>query len=104
MGGFGSPWHWLVIGVVALLLFGNRLPEVARSLGRAFNEFKRGLREVGDEMGRESDGESDRRRDRIEGPPTDDADHRVEHDETPDPYGPSESSRSKESAENSKQD
>ncbi len=48
--GFGSAWHWIVIGLVALLLFGGRLPEVARSLGRAFNEFKRGLKDVGDEL------------------------------------------------------
>jgi sec-independent protein translocase protein TatA len=41
-----SPWHLLLIGVVAILLFGNRLPEVARSLGRSVNEFKRGLKEV----------------------------------------------------------
>lgn len=54
MGGF-SPIHWIVIGVVALLLFGNRLPEVARSLGRAWNEFKRGLRDVGDELGKEDE-------------------------------------------------
>jgi len=45
-----SPTHILVIGVVALLLFGNRLPEVARSLGRALNEFKRGLKDVGDDI------------------------------------------------------
>lgn len=44
-----SPLHLLVVGVVALLLFGNRLPEIARGLGRSFNEFKRGLREVGDD-------------------------------------------------------
>jgi len=43
-----SPWHLLLIGVVAILLFGNRLPEVARSLGRSVNEFKRGLKEVKD--------------------------------------------------------
>ena len=45
-----SPTHMLVILVVALLLFGNRLPEVARSFGRAINEFKRGLREVESEI------------------------------------------------------
>lgn len=45
-----SPLHWIVIGVVALLLFGNRLPEVARSIGRAINEFKKGMREVNDEL------------------------------------------------------
>ncbi len=58
-GGF-SPIHWLVIGVVALLLFGNRLPEVARSMGRAFNEFKRGLREVGDDLEKPREGGSEK--------------------------------------------
>jgi sec-independent protein translocase protein TatA len=45
-----SPTHMIVIAIVALLLFGNRLPEIARGLGRAINEFKRGLKEVGDDM------------------------------------------------------
>lgn len=49
LNGF-SPWHLMLVGVVALLLFGNRLPEVARSLGRSMNEFKRGLKEVDDEF------------------------------------------------------
>ena len=36
----------LVVGVVGLLLFGaNRIPEVARSLGRSLNAFKAGLKE-----------------------------------------------------------
>lgn len=47
--GMFSPWHLLIIGVVALLLFGNRLPEVARSMGRAINEFKRGLKDLPDD-------------------------------------------------------
>ncbi len=50
MGGFLSPWHWLFILVIAVLLFGNRLPEIARSLGRSVNEFKRGLNEVKDQI------------------------------------------------------
>ena len=49
MGGF-SYIHWLVIAAVALLLFGNRLPDVARSLGRSVNEFKKGLKEVKDDL------------------------------------------------------
>ncbi len=39
----------LVILAIALLLFGgSRLPELARSLGRARVEFKRGMREEED--------------------------------------------------------
>ncbi|MEW6741966.1 MAG: twin-arginine translocase TatA/TatE family subunit [Planctomycetota bacterium] len=35
----------LVILAVVLLLFGGRIPSVARSLGRGITEFKRGIRE-----------------------------------------------------------
>lgn len=41
--------EWLVIGLVALLLFGKRLPGVARSLGQAMHEFKSGLSGMGEE-------------------------------------------------------
>jgi len=37
------PEQWLLIAVVALLLFGKRLPEVGRSLGKGIIEFKKGL-------------------------------------------------------------
>jgi len=39
--------HWeLLIGLgVALLLFGNRLPGVLRSLGTSIKEFKKGIDE-----------------------------------------------------------
>lgn len=36
----------VLILLVALLLFGRRLPEVGRSLGQGLVEFKRGLRDV----------------------------------------------------------
>jgi len=36
----------VIIGLVALIFFGGRLPEVARSLGRSFTSFKRGLKDV----------------------------------------------------------
>ncbi|MED4602482.1 twin-arginine translocase TatA/TatE family subunit [Paenibacillus validus] len=36
-----SPWHIILIAVVLLLLFGpNKLPELGRSFGKMFREFK----------------------------------------------------------------
>lgn len=42
MFGLG-PQEILIIGVVAVLLFGSRLPAMARSVGKAVVEFKKGL-------------------------------------------------------------
>lgn len=48
---FGSsPWEMIIVGIVALLLFGKRLPEVARSLGKGITEFKKGVRGIEDEV------------------------------------------------------
>jgi sec-independent protein translocase protein TatA len=41
-----------IIGVIALLLFGKRLPEVARSMGKGIVEFKKGIAGVEDEVNR----------------------------------------------------
>ena len=51
--GILSTSHLLIIGVVALLLFGNRLPSVMRSLGQGISEFKRGLDGVQSEVTKE---------------------------------------------------
>ena len=35
----------LIVGVIAMLLFGHRLPSMMRSLGSGVSEFKKGLSE-----------------------------------------------------------
>lgn len=40
-----SAWHLLIFGLVVLLLFGNRLPDTMRNLGKSMTEFKKGVRE-----------------------------------------------------------
>ena len=48
--------EWIIIAVVALLLFGgSQLPKLARSIGQAQKEFKKGLAEGEAEDGKTSD-------------------------------------------------
>jgi len=42
--GFG-PGQLLIVLVIVLLLFGNRLPQVMRGLGSGMRQFKKGLEE-----------------------------------------------------------
>lgn len=49
MFGIG-PTEMLIVGIIAVILFGNRLPSVARSLGKSMTEFKKGMREFENEM------------------------------------------------------
>ena len=42
--------EWILIAIFGLLLFGKRLPEVSKSLGRSIVEFKKGLSGVEEEI------------------------------------------------------
>ena len=45
-----GPWEMIFLVVVCVLLFGRRLPEVGRSIGKGIVEFKKGLRGIEDEV------------------------------------------------------
>ena len=42
--------HLLVVSVIVLLLFGNRVPQVMRSLGEGLGEFNKGLKSLGNSV------------------------------------------------------
>ena len=45
----------LVFAIVAILLFGGELPEIARKVGRGVTDFKRGMSQHMDEIRDDSD-------------------------------------------------
>jgi len=49
---FGMPgWQeMLILAVIGILIFGKRLPEVGRSIGRGIVEFKKGLAGIDEEV------------------------------------------------------
>ena len=49
LGSLG-PMEMAIIGAVCLLIFGNRLPSVMRSLGQSVTEFKKGISGVQDDI------------------------------------------------------
>ncbi len=67
---FGIPGgvEWIVIVLIALLLFGRRLPDVARSVGKSIIEFKKGMKDVRDNIDEAASLDSEPKR-RIENKP-----------------------------------
>ncbi len=47
-----APWHWAIVLIVLVLLFGSkRLPDAARGVGRSLRIFKSEMKQMGDEGG-----------------------------------------------------
>lgn len=53
-----GPMQWAILLVVGLLIFGKRLPEIGRSLGKSVVEFKKGLRGIEEEIDKASKADS----------------------------------------------
>jgi len=45
-----GPYQLIILAIIVLLLFGKRLPDTMRSLGRSITEFKKGVKEGEDEL------------------------------------------------------
>lgn len=67
----------VVVGVVMLLLFGRRLPEVGRSLGQGIVQFKKGLKDIGDEIDDQASKPEPPRFESVRPPVSGGTDHRV---------------------------
>ena len=64
--GMPGPFEMIIIAGFGLLIFGRRLPEVGKGLARSIVEFKKGLKEVTEEV----DIGSTPSKPTISGPPT----------------------------------
>ena len=45
-----SPWQLILVMIILLVLFGSKLPTMARNIGRGVVEFKKGVAGIEDEI------------------------------------------------------
>jgi len=55
--GMPGPLEMFIVAFIILLLFGNRLPSVMRSMGKGIVEFKKGIKGIEEDV--EDDGDVD---------------------------------------------
>jgi sec-independent protein translocase protein TatA len=53
LGGIGAQEILLILLIIILLFGARKIPEIARGLGRSVSEFKKGIREVDEEIKKE---------------------------------------------------
>lgn len=55
-----GPIELIVIGVIGILLFGRRLPEIGKNLGKTIVEFKKGLNSAQEEINNASSSDANK--------------------------------------------
>lgn len=55
---FPGPTEMIVVGIVAVLLFGRKLPKLAFDLGNSFTQFKKGISQPIQELREEIENET----------------------------------------------
>ena len=60
---FPGTGEWFLILLIALLIFGSRLPKVMRSLGQSVVEFKRGMRDIEEDVKKDLESKGDEHKD-----------------------------------------
>ncbi len=64
IGNFGFQELILILLIILIVFGAKRLPELARSMGKALTEFKKGMKEVGKEAELEEEEEEENKTER----------------------------------------
>ncbi len=59
IGGMPGWLEITVLLIIGLLIFGKRLPEVGKNVGKSIVEFKKGIKGIGDEIDEEAERSKD---------------------------------------------